>query len=88
MKYRTLGRTGLKVSEVGFGCWAIGGSSYGPTDDKESFLALETAWESGVTFYDTADTYGHGHSEKLLSQFLKNKSREKIILASKAGWDF
>ncbi len=88
MNKRTLGKTGLQVSEVGFGCWAIGGTSYGPTDDQESLLALETAWYNGVNFYDTADTYGHGHSETLLAQFLKNKPREKVIVASKAGWDF
>lgn len=88
MKYRPLGRTGLQVSEVGFGCWAIGGTSYGPTDDKTSLEALEAGWEGGINFYDTADTYGHGHSEDLLAGFFKNKPREKFIVASKAGWDF
>jgi len=88
MKYRKLGRTGLDVSEIGFGSWAIGGSGYGPTSDEASVLALETAWERGVNFYDTADTYGHGHSEEILSGFLKGKDRSKIVIASKAGWDF
>lgn len=88
MKYRTLGRTGLECSEIGFGCWAIGGTSYGPTRDEESLDALEAAWERGVTFFDTADTYGHGHSEKLLARFLQGKPRDKVIIASKAGWDF
>lgn len=88
MKYRTLGRTGLQVSEIGFGSWAIGGTSYGPTEDSESLEALETAFEKGVNFFDTADTYGHGHSEELLHQVLKSKPREKFILATKAGWDF
>ncbi len=88
MKYRILGRTGLKVSEVGFGCWAVGGSGYGPTDDQESLTALNAAWENGVNFYDTADTYGHGHSEELLSKFFKGKSRSDFVLASKVGWDF
>lgn len=88
MKYRPLGRTGLKVSEIGFGCWAIGGTSYGPTKDSDSLQALETAYARGVNFYDTADTYGHGHSEKLLAQFLKGKPRDKVIIASKTGWDF
>ena len=87
MKYRTLGRTGLRVSEIGFGAWAIGGTSYGPTKDEESFEALETAWEHGVNFFDTADTYGHGHSEKLIGKFLKGK-RDQTIVATKAGWDF
>ncbi len=88
MKYRQLGRTGLKVSEIGFGCWAIGGSGYGVTRDEESLEALETAWEHGVTFFDTADTYGHGHSEDLLAKFLKARPRPGLVLATKAGWDF
>lgn len=88
MKFRTLGRTGLKVSEIGFGAWAIGGTGYGPTRDDESLEALETAWNAGVTFYDTADTYGNGHSEELLAQFLKSKPRQDFVLASKVGWDF
>ncbi|HXV27964.1 MAG TPA: aldo/keto reductase [bacterium] len=88
MKYRTLGRTGLKISEIGFGCWAIGGTSYGPTRDEDSLEALETAWERGVNFYDTADTYGHGHSEELVARFLKTKNRAEVVIATKAGWDF
>lgn len=88
MKYRRLGRTNLEVSEIGFGSWAIGGEGYGPTNDKDSLWALETAWENGVNFFDTADTYGKGHSESLIGSFLKNKPRDKIIIASKAGWDF
>ncbi len=88
MKYRKLGRTGLQVSEIGFGSWAIGGTSYGPTDDEESLQAIEAAWQGGVNFFDTADTYGHGHSEQLLARFFKEKPRDKFILASKAGWDF
>ena len=88
MKYRKLGRTGLEVSENGFGCWAIGCTGYGPTDDEESLRALEAAWKGGINFFDTADVYGDGHSENLLARFLKGKPREKVIVASKAGWDF
>ena len=88
MKFRQLGRTGLRVSEIGFGCWAIGGSGYGVTDDRESLDALEAAWEHGVNFFDTADTYGHGHSEELLAGFLKERSRDQYVVASKCGWDF
>ena len=88
MKYRTLGKTGLRVSEIGFGCWAIGGSGYGPTKDEESLEALEFAFQNGVNFFDTADTYGHGHSENLLARFLKSKDRDEVIIASKVGWDF
>lgn len=88
MKERRLGKTGLRVSEVGFGCWAIGGNAYGAVRDEDSLDALETAWDSGVNFFDTADTYGEGHSEELLGKFLKGKSRDRLILATKCGWDF
>jgi aryl-alcohol dehydrogenase-like predicted oxidoreductase len=91
MKYRILGKTGLKVSEVGFGAWAIGGNdhgnSYGPTDDHVSIMAVERAFELGCNFYDTADVYGHGHSEELLGQALK-RHRNDVILATKVGGDF
>jgi len=87
MNYRTLGRTGQVVSEIGFGSWAIGGLSYGTTRDEESLGALETAWEHGVTFFDTADTYGEGHSEELIGRFLKGK-RDRAFIATKVGWDF
>jgi myo-inositol catabolism protein IolS len=87
---RILGRTKLEVSEVGFGAWAIGGQqegarrSYGPTSDQESLAALETAYEMGSNFIDTADAYGVGHSEKLIGKFLKGK-RDRVIVATKFG---
>jgi myo-inositol catabolism protein IolS len=84
MEYRTLGKTGLRVSEIGFGSWAIGGDAWGPVEDKESVAALEQALERGVTFIDTADVYGEGHSEKLVSQVLKGR-RDEIILSTKGG---
>jgi len=88
MKYRKLGRTGFEVSAIGFGCWAIGGTGYGPVKDEESLEALEIAWEHGVNFFDTADVYGLGHSEDVLGQFLKKKPRDKIFIATKVGHDF
>ncbi|MFH1800261.1 MAG: aldo/keto reductase [Candidatus Omnitrophota bacterium] len=88
MKVRRFGKTGLRVSEIGFGCWALGGNAYGPVCDKDSLEALVAAWDSGVNFFDTADTYGEGHSEELLGKFLKGKSRDHLILATKCGWDF
>ncbi|MFH1208818.1 MAG: aldo/keto reductase [Candidatus Omnitrophota bacterium] len=88
MKERPFGKTGLRVSEVGFGCWAIGGHAYGPVRDKDSLEALAAAWDSGVNFFDTADVYGEGHSEELLGKFLKDRSRDRLILATKCGWDF
>jgi len=91
MKYRKLGSTDLEVSEIGFGAWAIGGNqfgnSYGPVDDDESLRAISSAVDLGCTFFDTADVYGHGHSEELLGQALK-AHRSKMIIATKGGSDF
>lgn len=83
MKYRTLGKTGAEVSEIGFGAWAIGGS-WGSVDDGESIAALHAAIDSGVNFIDTADVYGDGRSERLIAQALRER-REEIFVATKAG---
>src|SRR4051794_28718589 len=83
MRYRTLGRTGLLVSEVGFGGWAIGGDSYGPTDDRESLRAIHRALDLGCTFFDTAAAYGDGHSEALLGRALRG--RADVVVATKGG---
>lgn len=84
MEKRVLGRTGIAVSEVGFGAWAIGGDAWGPVDDQDSLRAMEHALEIGVNFFDTADVYGNGHSERLVSELVKGK-REQIVLATKGG---
>jgi len=83
MKYRTLGRTGWKISEISFGAWAIGGA-WGDVDDKESIAALHAALDGGVNFFDTADVYGDGRSERLLAK-LKKERKEKFYIATKAG---
>jgi aryl-alcohol dehydrogenase-like predicted oxidoreductase len=83
MKYRTLGRTGWKVSEISFGAWAIGGA-WGEVDDHESVAALHAALDGGVNFFDTADVYGDGRSERLLAQLRKERT-EKFFVATKAG---
>ncbi len=83
MNYRTLGRTGWKVSEISFGTWAIGGS-WGEVDDSESLQALRQAIDRGVNFLDTADVYGDGRSERLCAQ-IKRERKEEIIIATKAG---
>ena len=83
MQYRELGRTGWQVSTMSFGAWAIG-SAWGAVDDQESAAALRRAVELGVNFFDTADVYGDGHSERLLAQ-LKRECKEEIIIATKAG---
>src|SRR5882757_1734555 len=83
MKYRELGRTGWKVSEISFGAWAIGGS-WGGVDDKDSLAALHAALDGGVNFFDTADVYGDGRSERLMAK-LRKERKEKFYVASKAG---
>jgi len=83
MKYRLLGRTGWKISEISFGAWAIGGA-WGNVDDRESLAALHGALDGGVNFFDTADVYGDGRSERLLAR-LKKARKEKFYVATKAG---
>ncbi|KYF57750.1 aldo/keto reductase [Sorangium cellulosum] len=83
MEYRPLGRTGLRISSVSFGAWAIGGT-WGDVDDKESVAALHRAVDRGVNFFDTADVYGDGRSERLLAR-LRRERREEIVIATKAG---
>ena len=90
MKYRQLGETGLTVSEIGFGAWGIGGvtadaRAYGPTDDAVSSRALLSAFDAGITFYDTAALYGYGHSEELIGHTLRHVRRE-IVLSTKVGY--
>ncbi|MGB8212194.1 MAG: aldo/keto reductase [Anaerolineales bacterium] len=83
MEYRELGRTGWKVSEISFGTWAIGGS-WGDVDDKESIAALHRSLDLGVNFFDTADVYGDGRSERLLAQ-LRKERHDAFYIATKAG---
>jgi len=87
MQYRTLGRTGLRVSDIGFGAMTIGGEVFGATDDQESLHALHRALDLGMNFIDTADAYGRGHSEELIAQVLKTR-RSEVILATKGGNQF
>lgn len=81
MNYRELGNTGIKISEVSFGTWAIGGS-WGKTSDTEALKSLEYAIDQGVNFFDTADVYGNGHSEELLAKATKGKE-DRIHIATK-----
>ena len=83
MQYRTLGRTGWKVSAISFGAWAIG-SAWGTVKDEDSSAALHKAIDMGVNFIDTADVYGDGHSEKLIAK-LRKERKETIYVATKAG---
>src|SRR5665811_1780553 len=92
MLYRDLGRTGIRVSAIGFGGWAIGGPAeasgtpfgWGRTSDEESLGAIRRARDLGVTFFDTADSYGFGRIESLLGMVLSRK-REDVIIATKVG---
>ena len=82
MKLRPLGKTGINVSEIGFGAWGIGGQMWKDSDDKESMVALQKAVELGVNFFDTALVYGEGHSEQLVGKLLRS-GVEKIFVATK-----
>ena len=83
MNYRVFGRTGWKVSEIGFGAWAIGGA-WGDVPEEDAVAALHTAIDNGVSFIDTADVYGDGRSERIIARVLQDRS-EEIRVATKAG---
>jgi len=84
VRYRQLGSSGLMVSEVGFGSWAIGGD-WGSVEDTASLRALHAAADAGVTFFDTADVYGDGRSERLIGRFLRERSGQRLVVATKIG---
>ncbi len=97
MKRRILGKSGIEVSALGMGCWAIGGpwiwaqpgeepfpAGWGQVDDQESMRAIQTALDMGVNFFDTAANYGAGHSERVLGQALLGR-RDKAVIATKFG---
>jgi len=94
MQYRTLGKTGLEVSEISLGCWTIGGLSFvrdlsagwQGADDEESLAGMRRGYEVGVNHFDTADVYGNGHSERLVGRFLEDVPRDEVIVATKVGW--
>jgi len=84
MNYRTFGKTGWQVSEIGFGAWAIGGD-WGQVSEDDALAALRTAISEGVNFIDTADVYGDGRSERLVGQVIKEFPGQRIYVATKAG---
>ena len=95
MMVRILGRSGIEISGIGFGCWAIGGpfsmdgrpDGWGQVDDGESVAAVRRAVELGITFFDTADVYGAGHSEEVLGRALAGH-RDEVVIATKFGYTF
>jgi aryl-alcohol dehydrogenase-like predicted oxidoreductase len=84
MNYRLFDHTGIEVSEVGLGTWQLGGADWGEVDDSRALDTLRAASEGGVNFFDTADVYGLGRSEKLIGRFLKETSK-KVFIATKLG---
>jgi aryl-alcohol dehydrogenase-like predicted oxidoreductase len=82
MRYRKLGRTGIEVSEIGYGAWGIGGAQWGGADDDESLQALHRAIDLGLTFVDTALAYGEGRSERLVGQVVRERE-ETVHVATK-----
>ncbi|MCX4241361.1 aldo/keto reductase [Paraliomyxa miuraensis] len=84
MERRPLGRTGVSVSPIGLGCWAIGGT-WGSVDDRESEAALHRAIDEGIDLFDTADVYGDGKSERLIAKVLRERPHDEVFVATKAG---
>jgi aryl-alcohol dehydrogenase-like predicted oxidoreductase len=84
MNARTFGQTGVKVSEMGLGCWQLGGTDWGNVEDQTALDILSAAVEAGTNFFDTADVYGNGRSETLIGRFLK-EHRAKVFVATKLG---
>src|SRR5918994_6690162 len=84
MELRRLGRTEMHVSAIGFGAWAIGGS-WGAVDDEQSMQALHAGVDAGMNFIDTADVYGDGRSERLVARLRRERPRDQVWVATKAG---
>ena len=90
MKYRNLGDTDIRVSEVGFGVWTVSTGWWGEVDDDSSVRLLRGAYERGINYFDTADTYGSGKGETLLADagFTSGSMREEVVISTKIGYDF
>ena len=87
MRYRTLGNTDLNLSEIGFGAWTIGADWWGHIDDQTAISLLNRALDLGINYFDTADQYGQGRSERLIGEAFKGR-RDKVIIGGKFGYDF
>jgi len=86
MNQRTFSNSNQTVSEIGLGCWQIGGTEWGAVSDDQAIATLEAAVEQGMNFLDTADIYGQGRSEQLIGRFLKqHQNRESLFIATKFG---
>jgi aryl-alcohol dehydrogenase-like predicted oxidoreductase len=82
---RILGKSGIEVTKIGVGLWAIGGDQWGEVDDRDSLDMIDAALDLGINFFDTADVYGDGHSEELLGKAMKGR-RDQFVVATKIGW--
>ena len=87
MKYRRLGNTDIEVSEVGFGVWTVSTGWWGEVDDERSVHLLRQAYERGINYFDTADTYGSGKGETLLYDAFGHM-RDEVVISTKIGYDF
>ncbi|MDP8948428.1 MAG: aldo/keto reductase [Actinomycetota bacterium] len=87
MRYRSLGDTGIRVSEVGFGVWTVSTGWWGEVDEKRSVRLLRDAFEKGINYFDTADTYGSGLGETLLADAFGGM-RDRVVISTKIGYDF
>jgi aryl-alcohol dehydrogenase-like predicted oxidoreductase len=87
MRYRTLGNTDLTISEIGFGAWTIGADWWGHIDDQRAISMLQRALDLGINYYDTADQYGQGRSERLIGEAFKGR-RDQVVIGGKFGYDF
>jgi aryl-alcohol dehydrogenase-like predicted oxidoreductase len=85
LEKRTLGKSGIEITKMGFGLWAAGGDYWGPTEDREVLDAIDAALDAGINFFDTADVYGEGHSEELLGRAMQGR-RDQFVVATKIGW--
>ena len=82
---RPLGRSGVSMTLLTFGCWQAGGSQWTDTNDDDSLAAMRAAYECGITAYDTAEAYGEGHSEELVGRFIREVGRDNLTIATKIG---
>lgn len=85
MKKRALGRSGLDITTLTFGCWQAGGDAWTGTDDNHSVAAMRAGYEAGINFFDTAEGYGKGHSEELVGRFLREVGDSSLMVATKVG---
>jgi aryl-alcohol dehydrogenase-like predicted oxidoreductase len=84
---RSLGRSGIQVSAMGLGCWAVGGDGWGEVDDNETIRAIQIGLDMGASFLDTADVYGMGHSERQVAKAIEGR-RDQVVIATKFGNEF